>query len=595
MDLGDGAPPGDLSAASDDLAAAPDAAADLPAEPSIDGGWRSALYPIDWQPVHAGGAPDVEGRFLHDFGFAGYHRGDVAPPIGVGAAAQTISAADYGDGTLDARAAIQSAIDAVCGQGGGVVALSAGLFRVTFPASPATAPALRIACSGLVLRGAGSGATQLLLDGATVARQRVMILVSPTSYAWRAGSASRPEVLLASDALLPTRTLTLASVADFAVGDHVAVRTDLTDAFRAEHRMDQATSGLAGLWPASPATANGLTYLRTITAVDAIASTITLDAPTRYFLKARDNARVLRTEGYLTEIGLEGFAVGMREHATSDSGAPGLLGDSADSAYDTAGAAAYDVHAATAVQVEGARDGWIEDLATFLPAGNASGAHLLSIGLYLGQSSQRFTVRDCDLRSPQYRGGGGNGYLFLLYGMDHLLVDNHAVGGRHNFLASGMTASGDVVLRGRSEAARYPDDTHRFLSHALLFDSMQLDGAWLQSVNRGTDSTGAGFTSTQSVYWNTHVRTTHALTKKAPHSGGVAIETSQLGWGYVIGTSAEAGASAEVATAAYQNSSYAATDKGLPADHVEGVAIGATLVPASLYESQLVLRQLRGE
>ncbi len=578
----------DLSAASEDLAAGPDP--DL----AIDG-WRSALYAAAWQPVHAGGSPDGQGRFLHDFGFAGYHRGDVAPPVGVGAATQTISAADFGDGTLDARAAIQSAIDAVCGQGGGVVALSAGLFRVSFPASPATAPALRIACSHLVLRGAGSSATQLLLEGPTVARQRVMILVSPTSYAWRVGSASRPEVLLTSDALLPTRTLTLASVAGFAVGDHVAVRTDLTDAFRSEHRMDQATSGLAGLWPASPASANGVTYLRTIAAVDPSASTITLDAPTRYFLKTRDSARVLATEGYLSEIGLEHFAIGMREHATSDSGAPGLLGDSADSAYDTAGTAAYDVHAAAAVQVDGARDGWIEGVATFLPAGNTSGAHLLSIGILLGQSSQRFTVRNCDLRSPQYRGGGGNGYLFLLYGMDHLLVDNHAVGGRHNFLASGMTASGDVVLRGRSEAARYPDDTHRFLSHALLFDSTQLDGAWLQSVNRGTDSSGAGFTSTQSVYWNTHVVTTHALTTKAPHPGGVAIETSQFGWGYVIGTSAEAGASAEVATSAYQNSNYAATDKGLPADWVEGVASGATLVPSSLYESQLALRMARGE
>ena len=63
----------------------------------------------------------------------------------------------------------------------------------------------------------------------------------------------------------------------------------------------------------------------------------------------------------------------------------------------------------------------------------------------------------------------------------------------------------------------------------------------------------------------------------------------------MVGTSAEAGASAEVATSAYQNSNYAATDKGLPADWVEGIASGATLVPSSLYESQLSLRKARGE
>src|SRR5690625_2455403 len=36
---------------------------------------RSELYPVDWQPA----TPDAEGRFLHDFSYAGYRYGQPVP------------------------------------------------------------------------------------------------------------------------------------------------------------------------------------------------------------------------------------------------------------------------------------------------------------------------------------------------------------------------------------------------------------------------------------------------------------------------------------------------------------------------------------
>ena len=39
-------------------------------------GWRSSLYPEDWQP----GFADASGRFLHDFSYAGYARGEKPIP-----------------------------------------------------------------------------------------------------------------------------------------------------------------------------------------------------------------------------------------------------------------------------------------------------------------------------------------------------------------------------------------------------------------------------------------------------------------------------------------------------------------------------------
>jgi hypothetical protein len=59
--------------------------------------------------------------------------------------------------------------------------------------------------------------------------------------------------------------------------------------------MNSTMMGTA-LWPAS--TAQGLLYPRRVVSVNATAGTLTLDAPTRYRVLARDNARIVRPRGY---------------------------------------------------------------------------------------------------------------------------------------------------------------------------------------------------------------------------------------------------------------------------------------------------------
>ena len=46
--------------------------------------WRSQLYPEDWQPLDRGGSKDAQGRFLHDFSYAGYAKGEQDIPNSVG-------------------------------------------------------------------------------------------------------------------------------------------------------------------------------------------------------------------------------------------------------------------------------------------------------------------------------------------------------------------------------------------------------------------------------------------------------------------------------------------------------------------------------
>ena len=105
----------------DDDAEESDAEADVfTEEPDVvvEEGWRSSLYPADWAP----GFADNEGRFLHDFSYAGYRNGEAPlPTVSLESVFDVVQ--DFGadeTGESDSTASIQSAIDAATAAGGGV-------------------------------------------------------------------------------------------------------------------------------------------------------------------------------------------------------------------------------------------------------------------------------------------------------------------------------------------------------------------------------------------------------------------------------------------------------------------------------------------
>jgi hypothetical protein len=257
-----------------------------------------------------------------------------------------------------------------------------------------------------------------------------------------------------------------------------------------------------------------------------------------------------------------------------------------DDDYTTTGTTGYEVHASRAVELERVHDAWIHDVDTFVPAGNATGAHVLSIGILLSPGSARVTIDGSDIGRPQYRGGGGNGYLFHLQGSDALVRSSSASDARHGFIFN-QAVSGNVFRDVTIHRSRLTDDAHRFLAHANLYDGVILDSAWLSAVNRGTTSSGAGFTSTQHVFWATHVTVGHGTAR------GCAIESAQFGHGYLIGSSAESGETALLCPTSFSNGYWASLDQGAPAEWVEGEDLGATLWPRSLHEAQLALRCAR--
>lgn len=500
------------------------------------GPWRSALYPEGWTPADT----DADGRFLHDFSYAGYHHGEAEPGAPMGAPVLDVVSgygADPG-GSADATAAVQAAIDEAAAMGGGVIHFPAGLYRFD--------GVLVVSASSVVLRGEGPEASRLYFT-----RGEGM---SDTAHITFTGApASDLEVPLQSDGVAREDVVEVGDAGDLSEGDDIEIGWVITPAFIEEH-------GMTGTWIAFNDTWQPF-FRRTVVGIDRTASPhrIALDVPLRYPAKVRDQASVRRAPGLLRECGVEALGV---------SNAVG---------WDEAWAATR----AHVIDMRHVKDCWIRGIASFpSPAAPASGpgagAHLMSGGVLLADA-KRVTVAEARLGFSQNRGGGGNGYVFEVQrGGEILIRDSQAEAGRHNFIQNwGFGTTGCVLLRVESrggEAMVDKDDSlsltglsefHHSLALANLVDSSTFDDGF-SIVNRNGESTGAGHTGTQNVLWGLR--------------GEGMVRSLQFGVGYLIGT--------EGLRAVVESPLPIGTGTE-PVDWVEGVDQGALLEPGSLYEDQL--------
>jgi hypothetical protein len=497
----------------------PPDAGPTPDDAGWDGGpWRSALYPVDWSPS----ATDDAGRFLHDFSYAGYAHGEREP----GASSSFTVRVDPDGGDLTGE--LQAALDAVAAADGGVVLLGPGRFRVDGQ--------LVVTRSGTVVRGSGAGVTFVVFTKSSGLDYGEHLRFGGTH-------TLEGEWPLSQDATNRAVTVRVQAgdAGTLAPGDDVALGHVITDAFVDEH-------GMTGFWSAFNGTWQPFAW-RTVVAV-AADGTVTLDVPLRADARTRDLASLRRVRGLVREVGLEDLSL-------TNAVDPGA-------AY-----AGSQVHAVT---FSGVADGWVRRVASFSEADG--GAHLQSGGLRLHQVN-RVTVDDVHLARVQHRGGGGNGYLFEVRQSSEVLFrDSSGVEGRHNFIQNwGFGTSGCVWLRVFSEggfATATPGGTqggvgysefHHSLATANLIDSSRFDDGF-SIVNRRLESTGAGHTGTENVFWNV--------------SGGGLLRSMQWRQGYVIGTDGLAVALDEVFIA----------DGTQPLDWAEGLDAGALLQPRSLYEDQ---------
>lgn len=528
--------------------------------------WRSALYPEDWSPGHS----DESGRFLHDFSYAGYHRGEKPLPEVEGPVVNVTQEPWLADATgeADATAAIQGALDAAAQAGGGVVFLPAGTYRVAPPEGRNAA--LRIEADNVVLRGAGMGKTRVFNDSVSMRDKRVIEVRAKNAAWWFWEPEDEGRSPLTGDVLEPSVRVPVANAAIFSVGQLVIVRIDPTERFIEEQ-------GMAGKWVVDESTSKAnrnkltLAYARRIVAIEG--HTLVFDVPTRLPLRMKDGARVQRLAGVtLRESGVEDLSIGMRQH-------PGE-GWLEEESYSRAGTGPYDAHQSYAVAFESTENCWLRRVATYAPEGNDANVHLLSNGVLMGRG-RSLTVQACDFRFPQYRGGGGNGYLYVLHGNDGLLRDSHAEGGRHNYDFGLMTSTGNVIFNCTAKDGLLFSDFHMFLSAANLIDNVTCDGDAFEATFRPWGGTPMhGMSTTQSVFWNLHgaryASETFLFAGKIGTRRPMLILIRGVRDNFVIGTRGPA--------------SDVSADAGT---WVEGVGKGDALEPRSLYVDQLE-RRLRG-
>lgn len=519
--------------------------------------WRSTLYPENWTPpVNTSFAT---AKFIQDFSYAGYKRGEVPIPTIAGPVFNVTNHGADPTGAADSTVAIQNAIDAAAATGGGVVFLPAGEFRVSPQGSNSFA--LRISTSNIVLRGAGTAATFLLNTSHTM-RDRSVILVSPPSTSL--GTTRN----ITADLTGPTRRIPVESAGSFAPGNIVRIQWSFTDAWIGENNQQTWWNGTNG----RPSNA---TYFREVVATNAAEGWIEVDVPTRYTMKTRDSAHVRTISGLVRNVGIESLAIGNLQH-------PGT--GWAESDYNDSTKAAYDAHNSWLVRFSSVRDSWISGLHSRRAASNTSTCHLLSNGISL-VGCLRVTVQNCEMRRPQYGGGGGNGYMYRIQTSNECLVKNSLADfSRHGFVISHAGTSGNVfhqcedreTQRATGSTGSYNtsgsgSDNHMHFSHSNLWDQCHALNSFFTAHHRTTSGTTPhGITSAHAVYWNT--------TGSGTRYNDI-VRSEQLNYGYIIGTSGT------------KNGATNPTGGNTaPADHLEGIGQGADMAVPSLYLDQFAKR-----
>lgn len=525
--------------------------------------WRSSLYPENWIP----GYSDNEGRFLHDFSYAGYKYGlESLPDKNTNIVNVTLSPywADN-TGASDVTAIIQKALDDVGKAGGGVVFLPQGIFKISV--NSALTSGLRIMYNNVVLRGAGTDNTFILNTTTDFKSKQALYITGSGASSWDVPVGSA--VSIQSDVLKNMFTFKVNDISQFAKGDLIVLATDCTSEMIAEY---SATP----FWTTK---IKGQRYCRIIENIDPVTKTITVDIPIRQTVKLRDNARVYKVKAHVTESGFEDFSIGNIQNSK-------IVGVSdKDLDFMVAGTGENEVSATYLITLRNTLNCWVRNVNSFRPTENSYDVHMLSNALRLIES-KNVTVTNCTFSNPQYRGGGGNGYMFAIESNDCLVTNCRGERARHHFSFKSMLTTGNVIHQCSGLDSRLSVDYHMHMSAVNLIDSYTSEGDYIEAIFRnGGDITGIlhGYTTTESVIWNT--KGTKA------HWKNFLIDSRQHGDGYVIGTS---GIMSSVVTTPVSESPEGlyAYDTS-PEDWTEGIGTGDLLVPQSLYLDQLTKRKTR--
>jgi hypothetical protein len=404
--------------------------------------------------------PDSRGNVVTDFSHAGYEGGGVSIP--------DVPARIFVGPGGNARARIQAAIDIVSG-----MTADARGFRGAVLIGPGTYEidgALRIATSGVVLRGSGTGDTGTTLV-ATSRDRGALVTVS--------GRGERLEIegtrRAVSDAYVPagSRELTAEHAGGLHVGDRVAVVRPSTKEWIAALGMD----AFVGWRPDTRLNwrpgSRDLVWERRVTAIDG--NRVTLDAPITTALDATSGGGAVfryAFEGRIDHVGIENVRLVSR--------------------VDPARPVDED-HAWVGISIDKVEDAWVRRVVA---------RQFASYAVIVGGGARGVTVEDVEALDPVSEIGGQRRRVFFTAGQQTLFQRCTSRGGRHDFGVGHAAAGPNVFLDARAEEALDFSGGLESWASGVLFDNVIVRGDAIRFINRDQGAQGAGWTVADSVIWN---------------------------------------------------------------------------------------------
>jgi hypothetical protein len=393
---------------------------------------------------------------LIDYSHAGYGGGGVAIPSVLATIAVTPSGSDD-------TAAIQAAIDrtsllAADARGmRGAVVLRPGKYRV--------GGQLHLNASGIVLRGEDATLS------ATGQSRRTLIFVRGEIPNYN----SAPRIPIATDAPAGATRLTLTSVDGLAVGARVAVRRPSTAAWIRDLGMDQFSGNFSDIRLNWTPCSRDLAWTRTIVAIDAVAHSVSFDAPITTALESRygdATVQVLPAAELLRNVGIENFTL--------------------ESEFDSSNPSDEE-HAWNAIQLEQVENAWVS---------NVTASHFASAAVWVGAGTKNVTIQDCISEAPVGENAGWRRFGFYAGGEEILVQRCTADQARQPFLAGLCSAGPNVFLDCTATHATGDSGSIESWATGVLFDRVKIDGGRIVLGNLGSHWQGAGWSAANSMLWN---------------------------------------------------------------------------------------------
>ncbi len=421
---------------------------------------------------------DERGNRIGDFSRCGYMGGGVRIPL-----LPVVAMLSPLQGEADDTARIQSALDTLAARKPndlgvrGALLLKRGTYRVS--------GSLKMAASGVVLRGEGRGEAGTILLG-TGKVQRTLIAIG-AKVRIKEVAGSRQKI---ADNYVPwgVRDFELESAKGFSVGDSVMVFRPSTANWISDIGMDRIVAR-AGTkqWAAGSCE---LKFERTITAIKA--NRIQLDAPVVNAMESKYGGGFVfkfTEEGRTRQVGVENLRL--------------------ISEYEKGQENIDEAHAWTGVGLNHTADSWVRNVTT------VHFSHAVS----LGSMSKFVTVQDCACLKPVSLITGGRRYPYSFDGQYGLVQRCYSDHSRHAAATGSGVCGPNVFLDCLAENTHSDTGPHHRWAVGILWDNLK--GGDFNAQDRGNMGSGHGWAGAQQVFWN--CQTSSICVQQPPTAQNYAI------------------------------------------------------------------------